>query len=34
LGLGRGHCNRSSIDRRVHNILEGIRPDAENEPWQ
>ena len=28
MGLGRGHCNRSSIGSRVHNILEAIKPDA------
>ena len=30
LGLGRGHCNRSSIGRRVHNILEAIKPGTED----
>lgn len=34
LGLGDNHCYSSSIGRRVHNILEAIRRDAENEPWQ
>ena len=34
LGLGDIHCYSSSIGRRVHNILEAIRPDAENEPLQ
>ena len=31
LGLGDNHCYNSSSGRRVHHILEAIRPDAENE---
>ena len=34
LGLGDNHCYSSSVGRSVHNILEAIRPDAENGPWQ
>ena len=30
LGLGNNSWNSSRIGRRVHNILEAIRPDAEN----
>ena len=31
MGLGDNHCYSSSIGRRVHNILEAIGLDAENE---